>query len=46
MKSRNTVYVAKMDNPQKLEHHADFTVKNWADELRKLGTANITLHLQ
>ena len=27
----------------KVEHHA--SLKNWADELRKLFTANIALHL-
>ena len=31
------------DNLLKLEHHAGF--KNWADELRKLAAANITLPL-
>jgi len=31
------------DNLLSLEHHTGF--KNWADELRKLVTANIVLHL-
>jgi len=31
------------DNLLKLEHHAG--LENWADELRKLATANIALHL-
>jgi len=31
------------DNLLKLEHHAG--LKNWVDELQKLATVNITLHL-
>ena len=31
------------ENLLKLEHHA--SLKNWADELRKVAAANITLHL-
>jgi len=31
------------DNLLKLEHHAG--LKNWADKLRKLATANTVLHL-
>ena len=38
------IYVDKTDNLLKLEHHAGF-IKNWADELRKLAAANITLPL-
>jgi len=32
-----------LDNLLKLEHHAG--LKKWADELRKLASANIILHL-
>jgi len=32
-----------LDNLLKLEHHEG--LKNWADELRILAAANITLHL-
>jgi len=35
--------ISLSDKSQKLEHYAG--LKNWADELRKLGTANIALHL-